>query len=79
MTLSNLCRLPQVDASQPLVLLGIDCEMCVSEDSEKELIQVAVVDQQGNTLIKVGAHEKNVTLDLVGLKYTQAETEFTSV
>ncbi len=51
----------------------------MSEDSEKELIQVAVVDQQGNTLIKVGAHEKNVTLDLVGLKYTQAETEFTSV
>eukprot|EP00878_Enallax_costatus_P015599 GHUV01016339.1.p1 GENE.GHUV01016339.1~~GHUV01016339.1.p1 ORF type:complete len:200 (+),score=53.34 GHUV01016339.1:1342-1941(+) len=47
--------LPQSDPSSPLVLLAIDCEMCVSADSDKELIQVAVVDQEGKTLLKVGS------------------------
>jgi hypothetical protein len=34
-------------------LYAIDCEMCVSEKSEKELISVALVDEHGTVLLRV--------------------------
>jgi hypothetical protein len=35
------------------VLLALDCEMCATSASDKELLQVAVVDQDGRQLMKV--------------------------
>jgi hypothetical protein len=41
------------DPGHPLVLLALDCEMCATTASDKELLQVAVVDQDGRQLMKV--------------------------
>lgn len=53
-------RLPLPDASQPLRLLALDCEMCATASDSKALLQVALLDQQGAVLLKVccarGAH-----------------------
>jgi hypothetical protein len=37
------------------MLLGIDCEMCATSDSDKELLELAVVDQAGKTLVRVSS------------------------
>jgi hypothetical protein len=42
------------DPGHRLVLLALDCEMCASTASDKELLQVAVVDQDGRQVMKVG-------------------------
>jgi hypothetical protein len=42
------------DPAHPLVLLALDCEMCATAANDKELLQVAVVDQDGRQLMKVG-------------------------
>lgn len=40
--------------SGPWRLLGVDCEMCATSDNDKELLQVAVVDEDGSLLMQVG-------------------------
>jgi hypothetical protein len=47
------CSVALPDPAHPLVLLALDCEMCATVDSDKALLQVAVVDQDGRQLMKV--------------------------
>lgn len=37
----------------PWRLLGVDCEMCATSDNDKELLQVAVVDEQDELVMQV--------------------------
>lgn len=39
--------------SGPWRLVGVDCEMCVTKESEKELLQVALVDEDEQLLLQV--------------------------
>lgn len=39
--------------SGPWRLLGVDCEMCATAENDKELLQVAVVDEQDTLLMQV--------------------------
>lgn len=55
-----MCR-PEVDSdaavgrvpSGPWRLLGVDCEMCATSMNDKELLQVAVVDETDTLLMQV--------------------------
>jgi hypothetical protein len=55
------CSVALPDPGHPLVLLALDCEMCATSASDKELLQVAVVDQDGRQLMKVRACDTYVT------------------
>jgi hypothetical protein len=44
-------------AAGPWRLLGVDCEMCATSESDKELLQLAVVDEADNLVMQVGRCE----------------------
>ncbi|WIA08143.1 hypothetical protein OEZ85_007599 [Tetradesmus obliquus] len=56
-------RLVLPDPAHSLVLLALDCEMCATAGSDKELLQVAVVDQDGKQLMKELVQPSSEVLD----------------
>jgi hypothetical protein len=49
-------------AGGPWRLLGVDCEMCATSESDKELLQLAVVDEADNLVMQVGPEPSNLNL-----------------
>ena len=44
-------------------LLGVDCEMCATSESDKELLQLAVVDEADNLVMQVGPEPSTLNLN----------------
>ena len=70
-----LHRLPAPDLSQRPVLLGIDCEMCATSENDKELLALAVVDEAGNTLVRVSSTKAAAAM-LVTIAAVAEATEY---
>jgi hypothetical protein len=42
------------DVRQEPVLVGLDCEMCATQDDDRELLGLCLVDADGEVLVQVG-------------------------
>ena len=54
-TVSWHTRRQVANLGQEPVLVGLDCEMCATQDDDRELLGLCLIDANGNVLVQVAA------------------------